>query len=252
MSTLVEQLCSTPVIEEITPTNEEWSACETVQDRYDLMKRRIHLALARLTPPAEVVRYDLWCNVDGFLEEDKDPEGEWVRYEDHVAGLAKAERQIKGYRWHIDQAEQEAGRALGYPWYKDDQQNFPGATEADGVCIGEHVVDSIVAELARRFKEAEAALGAERAARIEEGERAKEIATGVLVALRQPPADGDENDHLKVMQWERDEIWKACGLDIAKDHHGAVLDWIKAAKERATLSQSNPGDAASPKPGEGV
>jgi hypothetical protein len=42
---------------------------------------------------------------------------------------------------------QLVGKALGYPWYKDDQKNFPGATEADGVCIGEHVAETIVREM---------------------------------------------------------------------------------------------------------
>lgn len=40
------------------------------------------------------------------------------------------------------------GRVLGYPWYKDDQKNFPGATEKDGVCVGEQVAESIAAEAA--------------------------------------------------------------------------------------------------------
>lgn len=47
--------------------------------------------------------------------------------------------------------EQRCGQALGYPWYKDDQKNFPGATEKDGVCIGEHVTETIVHELANRY-----------------------------------------------------------------------------------------------------
>jgi hypothetical protein len=44
--------------------------------------------------------------------------------------------------------EQILGKVLGYPWYKDDQKNFPGATEADGVCVGEHVAQSIAMEAA--------------------------------------------------------------------------------------------------------
>lgn len=38
---------------------------------------------------------------------------------------------------------QVLGKALNYPWYKDDQKNFPGATQEDGVCIGEHVAASL-------------------------------------------------------------------------------------------------------------
>lgn len=35
------------------------------------------------------------------------------------------------------------GKALDYPWFKDDQKNFPGATEVNGVCVGEHVAETI-------------------------------------------------------------------------------------------------------------
>ena len=49
--------------------------------------------------------------------------------------------------------EQACGKALGYPWFKDDQKNFPGATEKDGVCVGEHVAETIVSELAKRHTE---------------------------------------------------------------------------------------------------
>jgi len=45
--------------------------------------------------------------------------------------------------------EQALGQALGYPWYKDDQKNFPGATERDGVCVGAHTPASIAEEAAQ-------------------------------------------------------------------------------------------------------
>ena len=51
----------------------------------------------------------------------------------------------------IDRCQQIAGKALGYPWFKDDPKNFPNATEADGVCIGEHVEETIVQELADAY-----------------------------------------------------------------------------------------------------
>lgn len=57
--------------------------------------------------------------------------------------------QLPGYQKHLRACEQIAGKALGYPWFKDDQKHFPGATEEDGVCIGEHVGDTIVEELAQ-------------------------------------------------------------------------------------------------------
>jgi hypothetical protein len=58
--------------------------------------------------------------------------------------LAEASEEVIG---------QLAGKALGYPWFKDDQQNFPGATEAEGVCIGEHVAETIVQELVQKYQE---------------------------------------------------------------------------------------------------
>nr|WP_313425320.1 hypothetical protein [Brevundimonas diminuta] len=44
----VEALEQTPAIEALTPTNREWVECVSVQDRYDLMKRRLGQALAAL------------------------------------------------------------------------------------------------------------------------------------------------------------------------------------------------------------
>ena len=55
---------------------------------------------------------------------------------------------------------QTLGKALGYPWFKDDQKNFPGATEENGVCVGDHIAESIAseaaAELARKSTVVEA------------------------------------------------------------------------------------------------
>lgn len=77
-----------------------------------------------------------------------------------AAGLAEAQRKIAGYQHHLRECEQFAGRALGYPWFKDDQVNFPGAAEADRVCVGEHIGDTIVEELANAFTALEARLSA--------------------------------------------------------------------------------------------
>lgn len=46
---------------------------------------------------------------------------------------------------------QALGKALGYPWFKDDQRNFPHATEADGVCVGDHVAETLAAEAAAKL-----------------------------------------------------------------------------------------------------
>lgn len=50
--------------------------------------------------------------------------------------------------------EQVLGQALGYPWYKDDQKNFPGAEAADGVCVGNHVAETIAMEMADKYTKA--------------------------------------------------------------------------------------------------
>jgi len=59
---------------------------------------------------------------------------------------------------------QTLGKALGYPWFKDDQKNFPGATEADGVCVGEHVAETVAEEAAKRMARLESKLAEARAA----------------------------------------------------------------------------------------
>jgi hypothetical protein len=51
-----------------------------------------------------------------------------------------------------NEVEQVLGKALGYPKYSDDQKNFPGTTEADGVCVGEHVPESLLSEAAGKLK----------------------------------------------------------------------------------------------------
>jgi hypothetical protein len=57
-----------------------------------------------------------------------------------------------------DEVCQRLGKALGYPWFKDDQQNFPDATEENGVCTGEHVAESIASEAANWILKVEAEL----------------------------------------------------------------------------------------------
>ena len=53
---------------------------------------------------------------------------------------------------------QALGRALGYPWFKDDQKNFPGATEADGVCVGGNVAETLAAHAATEIERLSSAL----------------------------------------------------------------------------------------------
>lgn len=61
----------------------------------------------------------------------------------------------KAYQETNREVVQTLGKALHYPWFKDDQANFPGATEADGVCVGDHVAESLAAEAAKRIAELE-------------------------------------------------------------------------------------------------
>lgn len=58
--------------------------------------------LARLTPPAEVVRYT--PEIDGILEPKPDPEGEWVRYEDHAAAVLALRLELYGANCKVDEA----------------------------------------------------------------------------------------------------------------------------------------------------
>ena len=72
--------------------------------------------------------------------------------------ITEAERRLM---LTIHETEQILGRALHYPRYCDDQQNFPGATDANGVCVGDHVVQSLAEEAAKRIAELEARLEAQ-------------------------------------------------------------------------------------------
>lgn len=62
---------------------------------------------------------------------------------------------ILGFAVH-DEVEQTLGKALGYPWFKNDQANFPGADESSGVCIGEHCTETIADEAAAKITKQEA------------------------------------------------------------------------------------------------
>lgn len=48
----------------------------------------------------------------------------------------------------LNDVEQILGKALGYPWFRDDLANFPEATDADGVDIGEHTAVTLAQEAA--------------------------------------------------------------------------------------------------------
>ena len=64
-------------------------------------------------------------------------------------------RLIDGQREELKEIEQILGKVLGYPMYKDDQKNFPGATEADGVCVADNTACSLANEAAKRIEDLE-------------------------------------------------------------------------------------------------
>lgn len=104
------------------------------------------------------------------------------------AKMVDLQRALDAARRERHAVEQIAGRALGYPRFADDQKNFPGATEADGVCVGEHVAVTIVQELADT-------LTARRAAQIEKGEKVKELEEQLRLAnCDQVNTENDLND----------------------------------------------------------
>lgn len=69
---------------------------------------------------------------------------------------------LKDYGDIIDKARKESeeieqilGKALGYPWYKDNPDTFPKAIEADGVCVGIETAWSLAKIAADKIKELE-------------------------------------------------------------------------------------------------
>src|SRR5688572_4699140 len=52
-----------------------------------------------------------------------------------------------------DEIQQTLAQALeGFPWYKDDQVNFPGATVENGVCVGEYTAADLAQVAAAEIK----------------------------------------------------------------------------------------------------
>ena len=74
-----------------------------------------------------------------------------------VQELEKDCKQLQGVAQKSDEEIcQTLGKALGYPWFKDDLKNFPECTEADGVCVGDHCGATLALEMRDRMSELEA------------------------------------------------------------------------------------------------
>lgn len=84
---------------------------------------------------------------------------ELVKAESVIANLSAALRSVERERdsatSEIRKAEQTLGKALGFPWHKDDPKNFPDATEADGVCTGPYTPATLAELAAERIRELE-------------------------------------------------------------------------------------------------
>lgn len=101
-----------------------------------------HLGELALTCTAHEAREAMFVRHTAELQEQ----------ETEVAALkAEHDRLLRAMRTEEDEIEQVLGKALGYPWFKDDQANFPGATEDNGVCIGDDVAESLAMAAARRI-----------------------------------------------------------------------------------------------------
>jgi hypothetical protein len=65
---------------------------------------------------------------------------------------AEAERLRNACAKQDGDVQQVLGKVLGFPRFADDQQSFPGSTEADGVCVGEHTGASLADEAVKTIK----------------------------------------------------------------------------------------------------
>lgn len=69
------------------------------------------------------------------------------RYTHPQEHIDMLERRVASCITELNEVEQILGRALGFPRYCDDQENFPGTTDADGVCTGD-VTPAVLAIMA--------------------------------------------------------------------------------------------------------
>lgn len=101
-----------------------------------------------------------WRNVDCVMELVKNEgDRDCERALDFLrAEVVRLQQRGDAVTHSLVDVEQTLGKALGYPWFRDDQKNFPGATAADGVCVGEHVPESLAAEAATWLRRMTAAL----------------------------------------------------------------------------------------------
>ena len=115
---------------------------------------------------------------------------------------------IQKYKKESEEIEQILGKALGYPWFKDDQDNFPNATEADGVAVGDHTAWSLAMEAADKIKHLENQL-----------DEALGIAKIIAVSINQyKQLDDEQRATIKKLQNELD-------IHNARVHNLSLEEW---------------------------
>lgn len=137
---------------------------------------------------------------------------EAIRLQGEVERLrGRSREEARGYARELNDAENVLGGVLGYPWYKDDQKNFPGATEATGVCIGDHTAASIAAEAAGEIRRLRARLA---------------LAEKVVKTARQVVEEGQN------VSWKRHvSLRERLLMDALSDYDRAVTGNAAAAVE---------------------
>jgi len=144
------------------------------------------------------------------------------------ADAAELERLRRACTVQNDAVCQTLGRVLGYPRYADDQSRFPRATAEDGVCIGDHVAETLAVEVA-------AALERVRIARVNECDLREKMA-GELQRLKPLAAMGEallrvrehpERD-TKIAHWfGGDDL--GCGCFTLYDGRITASTWVELA-----------------------
>ena len=122
---------------------------------------------------------------------------------------------IQRYKKESEEIEQILGKALGYPWFKDDQDNFPNATEADGVAVGDHTAWSLAMEAADKIKHLENQL-----------DEALGIAKIIAVSINQyKQLDDEQRSMISKLQDECDGLNNELNMHLARVHKLSLGEW---------------------------
>ena len=142
----------------------------------------------------------------------------------HEEALRRVEYLQTAWRKSNDRICQTLGKALKFPAFKDDQVNFPGATEADGVVIAEEIAEDMAEYAAKRITELQASR-ADTAPWIPIGEAAKAVTdkAGEARAIRRGVA---RRWLLSALDRELRTIHTVSGSGEAAEIYGSLLEMI--------------------------